>query len=450
MTHAFLLAFQLMAAPAAIEIESQHTVVELDKRSYVHVTTDRPLRAQVKRRGKSQKLTVDVVRLGGLGLPESGAAELRVKIGGKETTIRVRPPLDASRKVLDSQPASYPVRHRFDLPAASSVVDIELISGKHGVLVYLGQSGRGSAQSVPLESVNPPDAAPPQSDAEALARAQAATAAVGDPERGTPEPRGAKPGSSAPTKSEPSANGGDASTSVTAAADPAAAAATPVDGAAASADSAASEASGATTTPADAPVAVDASSEEEASAPGAPPPPPASTLPFRAAAQVSAGGLWQVSGGLQPLLFSGGVRVNAGAAHGWLSRYAFGIALDFDQQGAASALPAARWTASATRFRVEAEARVMATDFGFGVVDVAVFGGAGLLVGRHDFAVGGKTQTGVMLGPTARVGLVAGLPLGPGSLTLLLPLDASVDTSGTAQGYAPLALGTQVGYRLDL
>ena len=172
---------------------------------------------------------------------------------------------------------------------------------------------------------------------------------------------------------------------------------------------------------------------------------------MRLSAQVAAGGAWQLLGGLQAALLSGGVRAVVGPRHGRASRYAFGLGLDFEQQSAVSggALPA-RWDVSETRVRLEGEARLVERTLGPVDVDLSVVAGLGAILGGHSFQIGDARASALLLGPTGRLALVSGLGVGPGAVTLTLPLDVSVDTAGGTNGFAPIAAGLYVGYRLDL
>lgn len=178
-----------------------------------------------------------------------------------------------------------------------------------------------------------------------------------------------------------------------------------------------------------------------------------SPLPARFTAQVGVGGMWQITGGLAPAVLSGGVRALAGSREGLTSLFAFGAALDFEHQAAstpAGAARPARWSATATRLRLEAQATLLDLDVGV-PLDLTVLGGAGMILGGHSFDVNGTNQSAVLFGPTARVGAQLGVGLGPGAIVALVPVDFSYDSvGGRVQGFAPLAASLYLGYRLDL
>jgi hypothetical protein len=196
--------------------------------------------------------------------------------------------------------------------------------------------------------------------------------------------------------------------------------------------------------------AVDAPLPAEADEPAVLTAPPRPPLPVRLSAQVAVGGMLQVAGGLSPVLASGGVRLLTGPRAGWLSRYSFGGALDFEHQTARGE-GQSRWDASTTRLRLEAQARALELQLGASVLELSLLGGAGMILGAHAVQVGSTKQGALLLGPTFRAGAQAAASLGPGALVALVPLDLSIDAvGGRVQGFAPLAASLYVGYRLDL
>jgi hypothetical protein len=175
-------------------------------------------------------------------------------------------------------------------------------------------------------------------------------------------------------------------------------------------------------------------------------------IPVGLSAQVSAGGVLQVSGGLQPLVLQGGLRIGARYLEGDLQRYGLAFAVDALQQAASTPVtyrPAIRWSAGETRLRLEGSVDVGRYELAGFDVGATVLAGFGVTVGNHYVVAGGKTQQLSLFGPTARVGVMADTRLGPGALTLALPLDVAVDMAGSVSGYGPIALGLTAGYRFD-
>ena len=175
-------------------------------------------------------------------------------------------------------------------------------------------------------------------------------------------------------------------------------------------------------------------------------------LPIGLSAQVSAGGVLQVSGGLQPLVLQGGLRVGARYREGDWQRYGLAFAVDALQQAAstpATYRPAIRWSSGETRLRLEGSVDVGRYEISGFDVGATVLAGFGVTVGNHYVVAGGKTSQFSLFGPTARVGIMADTRLGPGALTLALPLDVAVDMAGGVSGYGPIALGLTAGYRFD-
>lgn len=125
---------------------------------------------------------------------------------------------------------------------------------------------------------------------------------------------------------------------------------------------------------------------------------------------------------------------------------AVGIALDFDGQGAFAG--GGRWDATTTRLRVEALLGV--ADAGMFDARMAVTVGAGARFTAHDAHVPGAERSVVVVGATARVAPELAIPAGPGRFAVSLPLDVGVDMPGPVSGFAPLAAGISLGYRLEL
>lgn len=496
MSTALFLALHLVAGQANVEVETRHAVVELDGNAYLHLPKGARLRAKVKRAFAGEKLSLDVVRVGSAAGRPDGAATLRVKVGGRSRTVRARPPLERSRKVPGDRLASYPVRHRFRLPSETTTVVVEVREGDDGVLVFLqGQApkkGRAPAL-VPLAPVakdtteqgRSPALVPLAPLAKKAPKKARPTRSRVSRARGDPKPK-PRPPSDAPTVAAREAPSTPAE-------------APPVETppvAAPPVETPPVEAPAVETPPVETPTAPPRPEEPKVAPPAtaeaappvvaevappvvaeaAPPAPsvdmPANaeaaparagaaatddtddtllSLPVRLSAQVSAGGAFQLSGGLTPAVLGGGVRAVVGARSGWLSRYAFGVGLDFDQQSAAAreGTPL-RWDVTETRVRLEAQARLLEHDLGAVAVDLTLLAGVGAVLGGHGFTVGDRHESALLFGPTARVAVASGLRLGPGALTVTLPADVSVDTAGQTSGFAPIAAGLFVGYRLDL
>ncbi len=387
------------ASPAlGLDVMSNHATRALEEGAYLHVVVS-PFRARVQRTPSANVLEIDVVRFGPADGAREGAAAILVELSGQSSTIPVRAPLDPSRKAGDGLMASYPVRHRFPLPEGVSDVVVTVVQGASGVGLSLRTMGDEASDLPPLVPLEP-----------APLDVTGTDAAAGDP---------SAPGVDAAavaSPADPARDDGGASP-------PSAEGSAGVDAAAASGDAPAQVSRGL-------------------------------KLPARFSAQVGVGGMWQLSGGLAPALLSGGVRVVTGVREGWLSRYAFGAALDFEHQSARSSgsdVLQARWDATATRLRLEAQAGVLAIDLGFAPLDVTVLGGAGMIIGAHTFDVNGAGHSALLLGPSLRVGAQAGLGLGPGAVVALVPVDVSFDVvGGRVHGFAPLATSLYLGYRLDL
>lgn len=392
-----LLAGQPASPAVGVDLMSDHASRALDEGVYLHVVAA-PFRARAKKAPGADTLEIDVVRFGPAGGPLEGAAAILVELPGSTSTIPIRAPLDASRVAGEGLIASYPVRHRFPLPDGPADVVITVVQGGSGIGLQVRTS----------EAVH--DELPPLVPLEGLPPATAKS----EP----PEPAPALQPKDTSASVEPSAGG-----------DPAASSATQVTE---------------VVVPVEQPRAVDASADIER---GAKP-------PARLSAQVGVGGMWQITGGLAPAILSGGVRVMSGVREGWLSRYAIGAGLDFEHQAArtgADAPQSARWSATATRVRLEAEAEALRVDLGFAPLDVTLLGGAGMILGAHTFDVNGANTSTLLLGPTFRVGAQTGLRLGPGAIVALVPIDLSFDAvAGRVQGFSPLAASLYLGYRLDL
>lgn len=384
----------LPASPAVgVDLMSDHAARALDEGVYLHVVTA-PLRARATVTTEADTLELDVVRFGPASGPKEGAAAILVELPGQTSTIPIRAPLDLSRDAGDGLIASYPVRHRFPLPEGAVDVVVTVVQGGSGVGVQLRTSPSTDDELVPLIPLEPLAAeSPPPSEPSEPPTSEEAPDVMSE---------GVEPPRASPTE--------------------------------------VSE----VTVPVEQPDgAVDASAEV-----------PRERLAARFTAQVGVGGMWQLSGGLAPVLPSGGVRVLAGAREGFWSRYAFGAALDFEHQAASTGAQAplsARWSATATRLRLEAQAKVLEVDLGFVPLDLTLLGGGGMILGGHLFEVSGANQSALLLGPTFRIGAQAGVGLGPGAIVALVPLDYSLDAvGGRVQGFAPLAASLYLGYRLDL
>lgn len=143
-----------------------------------------------------------------------------------------------------------------------------------------------------------------------------------------------------------------------------------------------------------------------------------------------------------------------GAREGILSRFGFGLGFDVGTE-TASTRPGSlsanvRWTTTAARVRVEAEARAVSLTIGPGTLSLGGIVGVGAIVGAHAFQVGDVSTTRALFGPTLRAAPLLGVGLGPGELTCAIPLDVSVDVTSGVRGYWPFASTVLVGYRLTL
>lgn len=179
------------------------------------------------------------------------------------------------------------------------------------------------------------------------------------------------------------------------------------------------------------------------------------SIPMSVLLQVSPGLILQPIGGLMPVALSGGVRLLAGANTGLLRFFQLGAGVDVDYQAVSTDLGAplarVRWQTTQARVRVEGAADVARFDvLELGEAHVALLAGAGVVAGTHWLSVGGRATPELLLGPTIRAGVSGGFTLGPGSITVAVPLDWSVDVVGPVQNYAPLAASLYLGYRLEL
>ena len=175
-------------------------------------------------------------------------------------------------------------------------------------------------------------------------------------------------------------------------------------------------------------------------------------IPLRFHFQFALPGELQPYGGLYPLAQSGGARFLVGYGEGLMSNFLVGVGLDLERQSATSSVNNVplTWTTADARMRLEGSARVLTIDAGFTAFELGVVGGAGLILGTHAVTVNEKTSTLLLWGPTFRLGLEAGVAVGPGALTLTLPVDQSVGISSKVKNYHPLAASMSVGYRLEL
>jgi hypothetical protein len=177
-------------------------------------------------------------------------------------------------------------------------------------------------------------------------------------------------------------------------------------------------------------------------------------VPLLVEAQLSPGLIVQPFGGLSNLATSGGLRLLVGVNMGFFSRFTYGVGVDVDVQAAStrpgSTLAAVRWQTGQMRLRLEGAFDVLRLNIGdLGVLHLGVLGGAGAILGSHWLSQGTDVLAYPLVGPTVRLGLTGGFTVGPGAVTLSLPVDWSYGF-GAVTGYAPLAGTFFVGYRLEL
>jgi hypothetical protein len=154
-----------------------------------------------------------------------------------------------------------------------------------------------------------------------------------------------------------------------------------------------------------------------------------------------------LTGGLSPVVGSGGVAVLMGPQSGDLDGAALGFAFDVDLEQALT--HNARWYAISHRVRLEGQ-WLWQFDMGGSDVRLGLSGGIGVALATHTIDTATAHKDVVTFGPTARLMPQAGMGMGPGVLFVGLPLDVTVDVTGAVHRWAPLAAGGLVGYRLDL
>ena len=154
-----------------------------------------------------------------------------------------------------------------------------------------------------------------------------------------------------------------------------------------------------------------------------------------------------MTGGLSPLVGSGGVAVLMGPQSGDLDGAALGFAFDVDLEQALT--HNARWYAISHRARLEGQ-WLWPLDVGGGDVRWGFSGGVGIALGTHSIDTLTAHKDVVTFGPTARVMPQIDIGSGPGLLFAGVALDATVDVTDAVHHWAPLAAGLLVGYRLTL
>ncbi len=443
---------QIPAQGAGTSVKTSHANIAVDDERYLWVRPGKPLRLQVERK-KGEQLNLDIVRLGSPSRVK-GSSDVIVRIGRNNEKVRVRPPLEASRAVAGSnRGASYPVRHRFDLLFATNAVRVTVKGGAEGVgiRVSVGKRKRSRLALAPLSK------AKKKADRRRRRRGRRASK------------KASKATTSKTTRSEPAATA-TSEPAATATSEPAATATSePAATATATTEPATTEP--ATTEPATTEPATTVPTPATASVaptpPGPVPPetrtieispetPRARSLPFGIHMGAGAGALGV--GGLFPIGLHVGARVLGSVPDGWMSRYEVGLGLDFDFDNTRvqpEGVPVTiDWTVYTGRIRAEGAAKVFETELDMGdmklPIDVAVIGGLGALIGAHQFQIAKRTETRFAFGPTMRVGAQGAVGVGPGSLTLLVPIDASWDVTSGVQNYVPVVASIFVGYRLEL
>lgn len=158
-----------------------------------------------------------------------------------------------------------------------------------------------------------------------------------------------------------------------------------------------------------------------------------------------------VIGGLQLFVPGGGARAMIGPRN---LDAALGFALDFDGQSTFVDVPgisgerSGSWQMSSTKVRMEGH---------LGIGDLALFEarlgltvGAGARFAWHTASLPGVQRTVFVVGATGRLAPEVAFPAGPGSFLISIPLDGTLDLSPAVTGFAPVAAGVFLGYRLDL
>jgi hypothetical protein len=175
-------------------------------------------------------------------------------------------------------------------------------------------------------------------------------------------------------------------------------------------------------------------------------------IPLRFHLQLELPGNVQPYGGLFPLSSTGGFRLLGGYGEGLMSHFLVGFGMDVDYQVAtvdAVSTPIT-WTTADTRLRLEGSAKIFVLDFGYTALEMGILAGAGMILGTHAVNYNSQTSTFFLWGPTMRIGMEFGVAVGPGAVTLSLPVDQSFGISQTVKNYQPLAASMWVGYRLEL
>lgn len=353
---------------------------------FVEVLPDTPLVVIARDVADDEELVVELVRIGMLG---KGRAKATVVAGKLKRALAVLAPTLKDRK-LGGAYASTPVRQRAPLPSGTTRVEIRVDAP---MAVRVSVDKKAALEPLALVPLAPPPTPTPAAPAPAPVAPAVAVAPVATATPVVTEPAPVV----APTR----------------------AAAAPV--------------------------------EPVVNQPAA----PASEIPPwlpRLLAEVHAG-TSLVFGGLQTFVPSGGARVLLGPRD---LDAALGFAVDFDGQSTfvdvttpdGASDTSGSWTTTSTRVRLEGH---------LGIGDLAAFEarlgltvGAGARFAWHTAALPGVQRELFVVGATARVAPEASFPAGPGRFAIALPLDGTIDVSPDVQGFAPVAVGVFLGYRLDL
>ncbi|MCP4504514.1 MAG: hypothetical protein GY822_31790, partial [Deltaproteobacteria bacterium] len=119
-------------APADVQIRTSHPKIKIGAVTFHQIRPGKAMKIQVNRKAGEQ-LALDVIRLGKPA--QKGKARISVRVGRKEQKLNVRAKLEDTLAVGNGILASYPVRHRVDLPFKANAVRITVVDGTEGVAV---------------------------------------------------------------------------------------------------------------------------------------------------------------------------------------------------------------------------------------------------------------------------------------------------------------------------
>jgi|GEM_PF-1847881 len=528
----FALMLTLALVPAQsgakdIQVRTGHQQVKVGGKSYQWVKPGKPMRLQVQR-DAGEQLTLDVVRIGDAAR-KKGKARISVRVGRREQKLDVRAALEDTLSMPGGKLASYPVRHRVDLPFKANAVRITVVSGGDGVGVRVftkkQKKSRLSLASIGLEkkkkkgkrskkkkrkrrkrrvakttSNTPVDdkaAATATDDAKSTDDKATDDKATDDKATDDKATDDKAETTAADAKSTDDKTTDDKTTEDKTT--------PPADGDKTADDKAAADKTtddktdaaeaSATSQPSDGAVSNDsnANPNDEVDVVEVKPERPADDQPadgtraptdlrplhatddvLRLHLQAGGGG-WSTSG-ISPLTatlsaraavtWTGPQKWGHNDGDGFYSRTAVGIGFDIGVTGAFGTVggQASTWTTWMAKLRLEAEylplhthdterlLGAMGVDLPVGL-EAGVLAGVGVAFGNHAVVVGNLQKTAnPFVGPTIRVGPQVGVLLGPGRLTVGLPIDVTVpvDLGGDISFHLPIEGGVLVGYRLSL